>query len=185
MILWVTHSAARSANMFMARTPLTNSVELDSKTRSKIELLACYLALIPKELDSKINASLNFSLDPSWLEDIGEEACVNRQIEAAFFECGPGNDKGVSQIKERGPVLEALPAVLQVWIDKYHKSLPFSRAAACIQRRACVQSAASREDRAFGTYKTNRLSSSPILNQEGTVRPSGSVQRQEHQFQED
>ena len=105
----------------------TFSPLMDGATRTRIERLAFYLESIPNKLplappESKLNALLNFSLDPEWIEEIGEEACVNREIEAALFEFGPRNDQGIFQIKERGPALEAFPAVLRTWLDKYPKS---------------------------------------------------------------
>lgn len=90
----------------------------------KVRELRQYLQALPQALPlpdvtSPVNQLLNFALDPEWVEDIGEEGAVNRQIEAALHEYLPRNDAGIFFIKHRGPAIEALADVLGIWLEKY------------------------------------------------------------------
>ncbi|KAJ7817489.1 hypothetical protein B0H14DRAFT_2601991 [Mycena olivaceomarginata] len=49
------------------------------------------------ELGDKINRLSDFCLDADWVESIGEEMTVNREIEAAIFEFGPRNDEASAE----------------------------------------------------------------------------------------
>jgi hypothetical protein len=65
-----------------------------------ISLLRLYMENLPQELPfaelgDEINRLSDFCLDADWVESIGEEMTVNREIEAAIFEFGPRNDEGV------------------------------------------------------------------------------------------
>lgn len=91
---------------------------------AKIQYLKACLQALPDTLplantQSPVNQLLNFSLDADWIEDIGEEGAVNRQLEAALNEYMPGNDAGIFFIKHRGPALVALADVLEFWLEKY------------------------------------------------------------------
>jgi hypothetical protein len=74
--------------------------------------------------ESRLNRLLNFTLDEETVEDIvGEEGAVNRELEAALFDFLPRNDAGIFFIKERGPALEALADILEIWVTKLPGSM--------------------------------------------------------------
>ena len=54
-----------------------------------------------------------FVLDEDWVNDVGIEGAVSREIEAALGDFLPRNNDGVFYIKERGPAIEALADVLE------------------------------------------------------------------------
>jgi hypothetical protein len=64
---------------------------------------------------------LSFSLDPGWVQSIGEEATVNRELEGVFWEFmgGRHNDDGTFKIPTRGPAIEKLADILEYWLEKY------------------------------------------------------------------
>ncbi|KAF8207687.1 hypothetical protein K438DRAFT_1961952 [Mycena galopus ATCC 62051] len=91
-----------------------------------IKLLRLYMKSLPDALpaeqpEDKINHLLDFSLDPEWVESMGEEATVNREIENVLwgFTKGRRNDDGSFDITTRGPAIEALADVLEFWLEKY------------------------------------------------------------------
>lgn len=95
---------------------------------SKLKYLKACLQALPDGLaladeNSPVSQLLNFSLDADWVEDIGEEMAVNRQLEAALNEYMPRNDAGIFFITHRGPALVALADVLEFWLGKYPGSV--------------------------------------------------------------
>lgn len=93
-------------------------------------LLRLYLENLPQALplpkpdtvEAKVNRLLGFSLDEEWVEDIGEEGAVNRELEAALFGFGPRGDDGTFKITVRGAGIEALADVLEYWLKRYPES---------------------------------------------------------------
>jgi hypothetical protein len=84
----------------------------------KFKELKIYLKALPKTLPvstpmSKTNRLLGFVLDEDWVNDVGVEGAVNREIEAALGDFLPRNNDGIFYIKERGPAIEALADVLE------------------------------------------------------------------------
>jgi hypothetical protein len=65
---------------------------------------------------------LNFSLDDEWVQDVGEEGAINREIEVALKEFLPRNDAGIFYITQRGKGIEALADVLEYWVTKHPES---------------------------------------------------------------
>ncbi|KJA16151.1 hypothetical protein HYPSUDRAFT_71581 [Hypholoma sublateritium FD-334 SS-4] len=95
---------------------------------SKLKYLKACLEALPDSLpiadeSFPVSQLLHFSLDPDWVQDIGEEMAINRQLEAALNEYLPRNDAGIFFIKHRGPALVALADVLGFWLEKYPKSV--------------------------------------------------------------
>jgi hypothetical protein len=93
----------------------------------KLKELKQYLKALPKALpisgpDARVNRLLNFGLDDDWVQDVGEEAAVNRELEVALHDYLPRNDAGLFFIKERGDGIEALADVLECWLTKYPDS---------------------------------------------------------------
>ena len=87
----------------------------------KFKELKMYLKALPESLPisgpfSKINRLREFELDQEWVNDVGIEGAVNREIEAALGDFLPRNNDGIFYIKERGPAIEALADVL----ERYH-----------------------------------------------------------------
>jgi len=94
----------------------------------KFKELKLLLRALPESLpicgqESRLNRLLDFVLDEERIKDIGEEGAVNRELEAALFDFLPRNDAGIFFIKERGPALEALADVLEVWVTKLPGSM--------------------------------------------------------------
>lgn len=94
--------------------------------KDEIKLLRLYMNSLPEALpyeqpQDKINNLLSFSLDPGWVEDTGEEATVNRELESAFWEFTGGrrNEDGTFKIPTRGPAIEKLADILEYWLKKY------------------------------------------------------------------
>jgi hypothetical protein len=86
----------------------------------KFKELKAYLEALPETLplpsnDSKINRLLNFSLDEDWVNDVGVEGALNREIEAALGDFLPRNNDGIFFIKERGPAIEELADILEIY----------------------------------------------------------------------
>ena len=101
---------------------------MDEETAEKIHATRFYLGSLPNTLpitgrESSINALLSFSLNPEWVEDVGEEGAVNQALEAALFQFLPRNDAGIFKITTRGPAISALANVLETWIKKYPASM--------------------------------------------------------------
>jgi hypothetical protein len=87
----------------------------------KFKELKAYLKALPENLSvsgpiSKLNRLLGFALDDDWVNDVGVEGAVTREIEAALGDFLPRNNDGIFYIKERGPAIEALADVL----ERYH-----------------------------------------------------------------
>ena len=85
----------------------------------KFKEIKTYLKALPENLPisgpfSKINRLREFVLDGEWVNDVGIEGAVNREVEAALCNFLPRNDDGIFFIKERGPAIEALA------IEQYH-----------------------------------------------------------------
>jgi len=81
---------------------------MDEATAEKINAARFYLSSLPDALpatglESSPNALLSFSLNPEWVEDVGEEGAVNQALEAALFDFLPRNDAGIFKITTRGP----------------------------------------------------------------------------------
>jgi hypothetical protein len=90
-------------------------------SNGKFKELKTYLKALPETLPvsspmSKLNRLLEFALDEDWVNDVGVEGAVNREIEAALGDFLPRNNDGIFYIKERGPAIEALADVL----ERYH-----------------------------------------------------------------
>ncbi|KAF8151625.1 ribonuclease H-like domain-containing protein [Crassisporium funariophilum] len=86
----------------------------------KFKELKAYLEALPVSLplpgnDSKINRLLEFSLDETWVEDVGVEGAVNQEIEAALGDFLPRNNDGIFFIKERGAAMEGLADILEMY----------------------------------------------------------------------
>jgi hypothetical protein len=84
-----------------------------------------YLQALPEALPlsspaSKLNKLLDFSLDEDLLSDVGVEGAINRKIEAALGDFLPRNNEGIFYIKERGPAIEALADVLEIYHGPGH-----------------------------------------------------------------
>lgn len=84
----------------------------------KFKELKAYLKALPENLPvsgpmSKLNRLLQFAPDDDWVNDVGVEGAVNREIEAALGDFLPRNNDGIFYIKERGPAIEALADVLE------------------------------------------------------------------------
>jgi len=87
----------------------------------QLQQLATYLRSLPTALT--IHNSFvsrydfeNFQLDPTWIDDIGTEGAINRELE-----CRLGTRAhGPIEFTERGPAVEALVEVL----TKYMKEFP-------------------------------------------------------------
>ncbi len=105
----------------MSKPELPNNIRIDLQ-----HLLSCLRALptsIPLSTNnSRINLLLEFHLEDSQVADIGEEGAYNRELEVAFFE-NRRNERGVFNIDERGPAIEALPGILKDWLGKYPTSV--------------------------------------------------------------
>ena len=89
----------------------------------KFKELKIYLKALPETLPvsgptSKLSRLLDFAPDEDWVNDVGLEGAVNREIEAALGDFLPRNNDGIFYIKERGPAIEALADVL----EHYHGS---------------------------------------------------------------
>ncbi|KAJ7450604.1 ribonuclease H-like domain-containing protein [Mycena latifolia] len=98
----------------------------------KIRLLRLYMEELPDSLpdaapDDNVNKLLDFSLDPGWVTEIGEELTINREIETAFFAFGKRSDEGIFRIPTRGPGIEALADVLACWLPKYPDSFHLNK----------------------------------------------------------
>ena len=92
----------------------------------KFKQLKLYLQALPLALplvdaadeNAKINRFLAFSVDEEWVQDVGEEGAVNREIEVALQQFLPRNDSGIFYITQRGQGIEALANVLEYWVMK-------------------------------------------------------------------
>ena len=101
---------------------------MDEATVKKIHEARLYLSSLPDTLpatgpESSANALFSFSLNPEWVEDVGEEGAVNQALEAALFNFLPRNDAGIFKITARGSAITALADVLETWIQKYPTSV--------------------------------------------------------------
>ncbi|KAI9511692.1 hypothetical protein F5148DRAFT_974765, partial [Russula earlei] len=97
-----------------------------SSLACKFEQLKLYLKALPEALplvditnqDAKINRLLMFSIDEEWVQDVGEEGTVNREIEVALQQFLPRNDAGIFYITQQGKGIEELATVLEYWVTK-------------------------------------------------------------------
>ncbi|KAI9432864.1 hypothetical protein F5148DRAFT_1278703 [Russula earlei] len=97
-----------------------------SSLACKFEQLKLYLKALPEALplvditnqDAKINRLLMFSIDEEWVQDVGEEGAVNREIEVALQQFLPRNDAGIFYITQQGKGIEELATVLEYWVTK-------------------------------------------------------------------
>ena len=101
---------------------------MDEATIKKIHEARCYLSSLPDTLpatgpESSANVLLSFSLNPEWVEDIGEEGAVNQALEAVLFNFLPRNDAGIFKIAMQGPAIIALANILETWIQRYPTSM--------------------------------------------------------------
>jgi hypothetical protein len=64
-----------------------------------------------------------FSIDEEWVQDVGEEGAVNREIEVALQQFLPRNDAGIFYIIQRGKGIEELATVLEYWVMKLPESI--------------------------------------------------------------
>ena len=101
-----------------------------SSPAGKFKQLKLYLQALPEALplvdiadqDAKVNRLLTFTIDEEWVQDVGEEGAVNREIEVALQQFLPRNDAGIFYITQRGKGIEELATVLKYWITKLPKS---------------------------------------------------------------
>ena len=63
---------------------------------------------------------VNFTPDKNWLEDVGEEGAVNRELELAL---GCRDDNNTFPIQERGHSIEALANILEKYLAIYPSSI--------------------------------------------------------------
>ena len=63
---------------------------------------------------------VNFTPDKNWLEDVGEEGAVNRELELAL---GRQDDNNTFPIQERGHSIEALANILEKYLAIYPSSV--------------------------------------------------------------
>jgi hypothetical protein len=59
-----------------------------------------------------------FSINEEWVQDVGKEGAINREIEVALQQFLPRNDTGVFYITQRGKGIEELATVLEYWVTK-------------------------------------------------------------------
>lgn len=88
-----------------------------------IEKLRLYLTYLPQTLpfpsaNNSIYGFENFVLDQDWVEDAGEEAAVNRELEVRLG----SRANGPIHLKERGTSIAALANVLERYLLRYPKS---------------------------------------------------------------
>jgi hypothetical protein len=50
--------------------------------------------------NAKINQFLAFSVDKEWVQDVGEEGAINREIEVTLQQFLPRNDSGIFYITQ-------------------------------------------------------------------------------------
>jgi len=92
---------------------------------AKIQQLCVYLEHLPASLAtsdpliSSYGRLSNFAPDDDWLQDIGEEGAVNRELELAL---GRRDDNNTFPIRERGHCIEALADVLEKYLGLYPRS---------------------------------------------------------------
>jgi hypothetical protein len=91
---------------------------MDLLVKADLEKLRLYLCYLPTTLPLQPSNSGNnfqfFAPDSEWVNDIGEEGAVNRQLEVVLGT----RAKGVIQLKERGPGVIALADVLERYLDR-------------------------------------------------------------------
>ncbi|KAG6874765.1 hypothetical protein C0992_006641, partial [Termitomyces sp. T32_za158] len=117
---------------------------------AKIRQLKSYLRALPpdlelvnpKDTEAKVNRLLDFGLDEEWIQDVGEEGAVNREIEVALQKFLPRNDSGIFFITQRGKGVEALADVLEYWVDKLPDSIVLQSwlQSSIDSARKCIQS---------------------------------------------
>lgn len=91
---------------------------------SKIALLKTYLCKLPDALpvlppDASAQRLLYFDIDPAWVADVGEAGAVNRALEGALHDYLPRNNQGLFFLKHRGPAIEKLADVFEIWLEKH------------------------------------------------------------------
>jgi hypothetical protein len=96
---------------------------MDSTTREKIEILRLYLSNLPDNLPlppphQSAYQFGSFAPDLEWLEEIGEEGAVNRQLEIILGL----RARGPIILKERGPGILALADVFETYLGRYPES---------------------------------------------------------------
>jgi hypothetical protein len=90
----------------------------------KVQTLRLYLTSLPQSLPLSSKATpkndfRNFSPDADWIEDIGEEGAVNRELEIRLG----SRSMGPVTLSEHGPGLTALADVLEKYLVKYPESV--------------------------------------------------------------
>src|SRR5258705_12828664 len=101
---------------------------MEEQLDEKISPVRFYLDSLPARLpiagpEASVNTLLSFSLDPEWIEDVGEEGAVNRALEVALFDFLPRSDAGIFTITTRGSAISMLAHILETWIKKYPTSV--------------------------------------------------------------
>jgi hypothetical protein len=88
----------------------------------KIDTLHSYLLALPVSLPISLETSRcnfnHFSPDPDWVEDSGEEAATNRELEVKL-----GSRVNGLVLPERGPGVVALANVLEKFIQNFPDSV--------------------------------------------------------------
>ncbi|CAK5269495.1 unnamed protein product [Mycena citricolor] len=102
---------------------------MDSECHRDLSTLAILLDNLPHQLPEALpsapaNKLLDFALDLEWVDDVGEEAAANRELEISL---GPRNHQGIFAIESRGPGIQCLSSVLVSWIQRYPKNVIFRK----------------------------------------------------------
>jgi hypothetical protein len=96
---------------------------MDLSVKTDLDKLRLYLSHLPATLPLQPADSVNslqfFALDPGWVNDIGEEYAVNRQLEV----CLGSRAHGPIQLKERGPGVVAIADILEQYLKEYPGSV--------------------------------------------------------------
>ncbi len=104
---------------------------MDNEVQEKLATLELYLKSLPEnKLPSPLDSEppeetaypglLYFSPDPDWINDVGKEGAVNRELEAAL---GVRNDLNIFPIKERGRAIQALVPILRQYLLEFPNSV--------------------------------------------------------------
>jgi hypothetical protein len=100
-----------------------NHIIMDPSVKTDLEKLRLYLSNLPATLPLQpANSPDNlkfFAPDTEWVNDIGEEGAVNRQLEISLGTRAFGPIK----LKARGPGVVALADVLDRYLEKHPKSV--------------------------------------------------------------
>ena len=97
---------------------------MDSAAKKDIAQLRLYLNSlsnsipVPKPGESQYDFQ-HFAPDPEWVEDIGEEHAVNRELEVRLG----SRANGPVELKEKGPSISSLADILEKYLTQYPNSV--------------------------------------------------------------